>query len=225
MLDNYNEPFNGEEGYYGGQKVRRKSFWQRYRGFVITIGSLVMVIAILVTIIFSLLTSHTQDSHALITQTPVPTSSGSNPEAHSTAAPTPTPSPVPTPITITKNVTLILAFSTGICSPYRIIINTIDIDEAQSQTRFNLTITNQQTHSSSLGFADFSLKDLTGASFSSQGLMQFPGDMSNLAGNQSFSVTRFFSFIPQSGALYTLSVNLSVGGADDCQYQDLQMTF
>ena len=215
MLDNYNEPFKGEEDYYSGQKLRHQSFLQRHRGFVIITGVLVLLLAIFVTSTLYLLTSHTQTtttspspqtvpSQTLSANTPVSSTSGP------VAAPTPTVLATVTAGTFTEP-NGGLKLHTNADDPITVTITSITFNPNENKMVWSLVLMNVDSSDQHVyGYGShFSLKsDVEGDNYTHQASEIQDTDIP--PGNQ-VQETITFTFVPYqkaSGVSYTLTSSI-----------------
>lgn len=122
-----------------------------------------------------------------------------------TDTPYPTIVPTATPTTIQENITILCS----VCSnPIHFILKQIVIDKATDTTSFVFSITNTDTVVRSYFFDKVTLLDSSGHSISGEGEGFNTFD---LGPTNSTIVTPTFSFIPNHGSQYTLSITLYGG--------------
>ena len=125
------------------EKLRTKSFWQRYRWFIIALSTLVVLVVILASTTVYLFVNR-QDKNQLprpstpvvqIPLTPTPTNSDA------TATPQPTDTPIPTTKTYQENRALTCIL--GCSNDLGFVLNKVVVDSSNESTTWYFTIKNK----------------------------------------------------------------------------------
>ncbi len=213
MLDNYNEPHHGEEGYYGSQKLRHKSFWQRYRWFVISIGLLVILLAIFAMSTFYLLANRTQTT---TTSSSSPNAPSQTPSVNTPVTSTSGPAATATPALATVPAGTFtepnggLRLHTNADDPITVTITSMKYNPDENKMVWSLILKNVSSSNQPVNGGTFTLKsDVEGDNYTHQATLarldtaMSPGDQ--------VQKTITFTFVPYqkaSGVSYTLTSSI-----------------
>jgi len=227
MYNNDNMRYTGEPN---GGKLPNRTFWQRYRWFILaTIGILLLLFFASTTLYLLVTRSTTSTTTAIAKSTSV--------AAVSTSVPTPTPAPTDTPTpslgATTSASTSVPATSLntkttnyqficlGDCNgKLGVVLNSIVVNPTSQTMAWNFTVTNIGTCSSMSG--RLTLEDPQGGKLQPNG-GTFTESIT-VAQGQGLPRSATFSSIPTKGTQYTVTLSMNCGyGSDD--YQPVLFTY
>ncbi len=217
--------YPGEDTYYGNQKLSQRSFWQRYRWFILASGVLgVLVILFASTTLYLLVNRSAPTTSSSSQLSRLPASQGTLPAQAAITTPAATsipPTPTTASRTISKNISIPCVSSTaGTCGEAGITVQLVSvvIDPtygSQGRLIYNFMLTNKGPQSAEVaGGPDRFAKDLivlqdpTGTSIRPDGGTLLSS--SEFANGASLPLTITFPLAPQSGAAYLLHISLGV---------------
>jgi len=229
MLDNYNEQDKGEEGYYGSQKLRHTSFWQRHRGLVIAIGVLVILLVIFATSTFLLLSSRTQPTTTSSSVQSAPTQTASvNTPGQSTPVSVVSATPTVLATVAAGTYTPNLKLHTNADDPITVTITSMTYNPSENKMVWDLILMNVSSSDQPVSAGTFTLKsDAEGENYTHEATLTGLNPAITIATGAQIKETITFTFVPYqkaSGVSYTLTSSI-VNAQYDFYSYDHTITF